>query len=578
MDYQQIGTDAVSFNTTVTYINARPLIATSRKIARIIDQNKSEDDKIELNIDCPFPEDVFKLFSEMSFQGQPLFKIHNVFKVLCAADYFENYELKQKAMEYARKSVEPQYIVEVFNHYIKIKWRWLEPFYELFALDISKFIQRQDFSLIDINHLVRILHRSEIQKIPPEVITKFAITEIERYKRPDAVKLIDFASLDERNIRKISELLSSLGFKGHAYMVYSILKMRKSVQTDNIPPQLLIKKPFKFNYFDGIFAGLKEVTGSKNLILDGIISFNSSSNDPVSIAEPVANKKWSSTDRKNCSIIFKLQNARAVVTGYRIRSSNDNFPVGWRVEGSYNGGDSWYLIDEQKNCADISTPHTTKIYNIEASYIEEFDMIRLTQTQPNSEGNHIFALNHFDIYGTLYQGAEEEKFEIQEDMVYSNAILSSLHDRGRLMVTSSVNSPHYLLEYFRCEPWESMESDENPAITFDFKTHRVSPVGYLLRTGNYPIDGGHPVSWDFLVGNTLDTLMVIHSVRDNYTDLNAPHVFKYFQIPNPIGRLFRFVQIRMAGPNSIGTNIFCLDAVELYGDLMTSMGEEKCMK
>ena len=122
-----------------------------------------------------------------------------------------------------------------------------------------------------------------------------------------------------------------------------------------------------------------------------------------------------------------------------------------------------------------------------------------------------------------------------------------------------------------------MEEDENPALTFDFKSHRVNLIGYLLRTSNLPANGGNPISWDFLVGDTLETMRVVHSVRDNY-NLDSPYFFMYFSIANPINRYFRYVQFKMIGPNSIGTNMLTLDAIEFYGDLLTSMGEERCMK
>ena len=573
MFLKQEGTDIISFNSKLARVNIHPLITSSKKIERISKQNV---DSHELSIDCPFPEDVFQLFATMSYQDNPDFKVQNVFKALCASSYFENYELKAKSMEYIRKKVDPHFTIKAFQDYLEQKWIYLDPFYEVFALDLHKYLIRNDFIDLPVNHLIKIFHRPEVKDLKPNELTEFVLKHLQTHKTPDAVKMLDFTTLDERSLVKIIDTLKRLNFKGHAFMVYNILKMRQEInENKEIKHEYLIDKKFTGKYFQGVFHELKEITHSKNLLLDGIVSFQASSNNPVKIVDPISRTKWNTSNMPNSSITFFLPEDSVTVTAYRIRSSDSYMPRGWKVEGSTDHGLTWYLIDEQKYCPDLTTKDACEVFQIDASYKESFNVIRVTQTQKNTDGTFHFCLRHFDVFGTILPSNEE--FVFDRSIMYSSAALSTLYERGRLLAIASSNSPHLLLENARAESWESMEGDESPYILFDLKKSTVKLTGYTLRTANRKADTCHMRSWQLSAGNSLEAMSVLHKVKNSY-DLNGPSIFHYYELKNPSLQPCRYIKIALTGKNTGGKNQIVLDSVELFGDLYTTLGEEKCLQ
>ena len=570
---KQEGTDSISFNAKLSKVNIHPLITSSKKIERIAKQNV---DSLEISIDCPFPEETFQIFAEMSNQGNPDFKVSNAFKVLCASDYFENFELKAKAMDFIRKKVSPQFTVKAFTDYLNQKWEFLSPFHEIFALDLPKYIKRSDFAALPVNHLIQIFHRPELTTLKPNEMTDFVLQHIKVHKVPDAVKMLDFVTLDSKSMTKIVSLLDNLGFKGHAYMIYSIMKMRDDIKEEKkVSQKHIIKKPFNGKYFSGVFTALKEYVHSENLLKDGTISFQSSSNNPLEVVNQNSRTMWNTANLPNSSITFILPNDSVTVTGYRIRSSDRYMPLGWRVEGSTDHGLTWYLIDEQKGCLAISEPDACEVFLIDASYKESFNVIKVTQIQKNTDGTNHFCIRHFDVFGTVYPSKEEYIYD--SSIMFSSAALSTMAGRGKVLALSSSNSPHLMLEYARSDFWESNASDNSPYFIIDMKQRAIKPTGYTLRSPNAKQDTCQPVSWEFSAGNSLEAMQVLHKVK-NSNDINGPCIFKYFALKTPAPQPCRYIMFKLKGANSGGKNQLFMDAFEVFGDLVTSLGEERCLQ
>jgi hypothetical protein len=160
-------------------------------------------------------------------------------------------------------------------------------------------------------------------------------------------------------------------------------------------------------------------------------------------------------------------------------------------------------------------------------------------------------------------------------MNFSFATLSTLYQRKSLFATSSSQSPHLILEYYRSEFWASDESDANPFILFDLRNRKIKPTGYTIRSPNFNPNTCQPKSWQLSVGDSLDSLQIIHRVKDS-NDINGPLLFKYFQIPDPKTH-YRYIVFQQIGPNSGGKSQLFIDSIEFFGEIISSLGEDRCL-
>jgi hypothetical protein len=103
-------------------------------------------------------------------------------------------------------------------------------------------------------------------------------------------------------------------------------------------------------------------------------------------------------------------------------------------------------------------------------------------------------------------------------------------------------------------------------VYYDFKTMRVLPRGYSIRTQSAGVNGSHLRSWVIEAANDLSNWVEIDSCRDN-SDLNSPLVHQCFPIRAPPNESSRFVRLRMTGKSHSGNDYLYIAGFELFGDL-----------
>ena len=121
----------------------------------------------------------------------------------------------------------------------------------------------------------------------------------------------------------------------------------------------------------------------------------------------------------------------------------------------------------------------------------------------------------------------------------------------------------------------SSGDEEDSWIRFDFRGSRVLPSGYTIRSAAGGQNDIHPRSWVIEGSNDEETWVTIHKV-DGCDILNGKNIVHTFIINNKESETrFRFIQMRLTGPNWFGflykrECAYCLtiDSFELYGHLI----------
>ena len=101
------------------------------------------------------------------------------------------------------------------------------------------------------------------------------------------------------------------------------------------------------------------------------------------------------------SIIFCFP-CPLLVEAYTIESAalckNNDHMKTWKLMGS-NDGESWEVIDEQKDVDELNGPLATKTFRVKNG--GRFQILKLWQHEKNHRGNWNICLQHIDFFGTL---------------------------------------------------------------------------------------------------------------------------------------------------------------------------------
>lgn len=115
------------------------------------------------------------------------------------------------------------------------------------------------------------------------------------------------------------------------------------------------------------------------------------------------NKSYISTNSENSFICFKFNKCQVNLTNYTIRARklyNCCYPRSWIVEGS-NDNNQWDPLDERINCNIFNQNHIVHTFDIQNQNRFYYQFIRIRQIGPNSDGNHHFIINAFEMYGHI---------------------------------------------------------------------------------------------------------------------------------------------------------------------------------
>ena len=104
-------------------------------------------------------------------------------------------------------------------------------------------------------------------------------------------------------------------------------------------------------------------------------------------------------------------------------------------------------------------------------------------------------------------------------------------------------------------------------IQYDFKDHKIQPTHYSIRSSNYN-DDEFMQNWVIEGSNDISQWKVLDT-RTGVTNLIGLHAIYTFEISEQFQQddFYRFIRIRMTGPNNNHTNILNLSALEYFGIL-----------
>jgi hypothetical protein len=107
-------------------------------------------------------------------------------------------------------------------------------------------------------------------------------------------------------------------------------------------------------------------------------------------------------------------------------------------------------------------------------------------------------------------------------------------------------------------------NEPNQSICFDFKTLRIEPTHYTIRTLNAGPNGSHLKNW-VIEGSIDGTSWTEIDRHENNNDLNNRLALKTFAVSN-VAR-FQMIQLRQIGLNHGSNNLLYFTAFEIFGSL-----------
>jgi hypothetical protein len=149
----------------------------------------------------------------------------------------------------------------------------------------------------------------------------------------------------------------------------------------------------------------------------------------------------------------------------------------------------------------------------------------------------------------------------------------NVHDRTVVTVTG--NSPQHsnLLKQtveLAGDDYYYTENKPDQWICYDFRNMRVTPRGYSIRTNGGAKNGSHLRSW--VIEGTSDSGMTSWTEidrRENNSDLNGVTFHACFPIFKGSDESYRYIRLRMTGPNHTNSHLLYILGFELFGKLYT---------
>ena len=148
----------------------------------------------------------------------------------------------------------------------------------------------------------------------------------------------------------------------------------------------------------------------------------------------------------------------------------------------------------------------------------------------------------------------------------------NVHEKGVVDVSSSSiypgdYYPRYVASLDDKEHFFASDRQENAFLTYDFKTRKVHPTHYTIRTRN-SYDHYHPCNWviegsnDGLNWKQLDR-------RENERSLVGLDIKKTFCIEQSLeaNERYRYLRIKLIGADSDGNYYLVFSALEYFGFL-----------
>lgn len=107
----------------------------------------------------------------------------------------------------------------------------------------------------------------------------------------------------------------------------------------------------------------------------------------------------------------------------------------------------------------------------------------------------------------------------------------------------------------------------NQWICFDFNEHKVIPTDYTIRSQPYGPGNAHPKNW-VIEGSNDNVAYEIISEEKNNSCLNKKSVVHTFTMNRQQDKEYRFIRMRLTGPNWNSNHYFYITSFEIYGKLI----------
>lgn len=300
--------------------------------------------------------------------------------------------------------------------------------------------------------------------------------------------------------------------------------------------------------------------------------------------------RFSTRPERDAWVEFDFGKTRIQPTAYMLRhyASWDTEALrSWRLEGS-NDGKNWVVLRAHDNDATLKKKGARGVWKVNGSDAKKaYSKFRIIMTGPNSNKHFYLALSEFEVYGRLFQpraaaapsgNSRAVKLAHASDFDENGAVHYLGSEGGnrpfRNPVTASRMSVRASSTDKSSEPAHALLGRRSIRFTtkpvkdswveFDFKDQRISLSAYTLK---------HYNSWDtealrnwVLEGSNDRKQWDVLRSHDNDTSLSKKGASKTWSVKRNRGP-YRYVRVRMTGPNSNKHYYLALSGAEFYGTL-----------
>lgn len=133
-----------------------------------------------------------------------------------------------------------------------------------------------------------------------------------------------------------------------------------------------------------------------------------------------------------------------------------------------------------------------------------------------------------------------------------------------ISASSEAHEHVYILLEYNTNIWFGTQDIENSYIRIDFKTRKVSLIGYSLKTHSH--DGnGHITGWTLSGSNDNENWTVIDSMpmTDQFDSLGAE---RYYQLNNETP-YYQYFELKQSRQNTMGYHNLRLSSIEFFGSI-----------
>ena len=110
--------------------------------------------------------------------------------------------------------------------------------------------------------------------------------------------------------------------------------------------------------------------------------------------------------------------------------------------------------------------------------------------------------------------------------------------------------------------------NKDPWICFDFKKSRVIPFNYTIRSHDGSENDHYPKSW-VIEGSNDNIEWKVIDVQNNCSFLKGSNLVHTFEIQNPDSLEFRYLRMKITGPDWCDCVHLNINCIEFYGELIT---------